>query len=94
MVKLTLSDGREYVGKLECVDDRLNVFVKTSSMVIKKRDNPYYFEHAHYKTLQNKIPNSTEEFEFAGSIIVGAEHIKKMEVDYELTRRVEAEVER
>lgn len=76
------------------MDHKLNVFIQTSSLVIKKRDNPMYYEHAHFGSLQNRLPKSSEEFEFAGSIIVGAEYITKLEVDYALSKKVESEVER
>lgn len=44
------------------------------------------------KSLQNRIPNSSEEFEYEGSVIVSAKHIFKMEVDDELNRKLDERV--
>ena len=44
------------------------------------------------KSLQNRIPNSTEEFEYDGSVIVSAKHIIKMEKDDELTRKLDERI--
>ena len=44
MVRVTVSDGREYLGRLQCVDQTKAVFVQ-DALELVDRESEHYLEH-------------------------------------------------
>ena len=42
LVRVTVEDGRVFVGKLQAIDWKLNIFLQSSSIIINKK-NPLYY---------------------------------------------------
>ena len=82
MVRVTVSDGREYLGRLQCVDQTKAVFVQ-DALELVDRESEHYLEHQLLtpELLKRCPDNQRFIFKMVGNIVVPGKHVVKIQLD-------------
>lgn len=83
LVRVTVADGRVYLGKLMSVDQTRTVFVQDALELFDRQDEEAYVEHELITShMVDKVPATQRHFlKLVGNIVVPGRQLVKIELD-------------
>jgi small nuclear ribonucleoprotein (snRNP)-like protein len=89
-VRLTITDSREYVGKLMCIDKTKSVFLQDALEVIDRspaaEEACLFLNHELFTPhlLNEKQHASGKVLKYVGNLVVPGKHVRSIKLDHRL----------
>jgi small nuclear ribonucleoprotein (snRNP)-like protein len=95
VVRLTITDNREYLGRLMCVDKTRSVFLQDALEVIDRSpEAEAEGRYLHHELFSPYLLGAAKEqqvvFKYVGNIVIPGKHVRTIKIDHRLQREYEA----
>ena len=89
VVRITITDDREYIGKIMCVDKTKSVFLQDALELIDKSEKAeeegrYLYHELFTPYLLGKNEMSDQVLKYVGNVVIPGKHVKTIKIDHRL----------